>query len=101
MFTDPLGICDNFKFRIGNVLYSTQVYVVRKASFQLLLGTEFIWKAGIGLFPRWGAIMLSLPEFQVIQGTCERITADKASFRLQIRRNWSVRRSIHLLLQSR
>jgi Zinc knuckle len=75
MFTDPLGICDNFKFRIGNVLYSTQVYVVRKASFQLLLGTEFIWKAGIGLFPRWGAIMLSLPEFQ---GTCERITADKA-----------------------
>jgi len=61
MFTDPLGICDNFKFRIGNVLYSTQVYVVHKASFQLLLGTEFIWNAGIGLFPRWGAIMLSLP----------------------------------------
>jgi hypothetical protein len=78
MFTDPLGICDEFKFRIGNVVYTTQVYIVRKASFQLLLGTEFIWKAGIGLFPRWGAIMLSLPEFQVIQGTCERITTDKA-----------------------
>jgi len=54
------------------------LYVVRKASFQLLLRTEFIWKAGIGLFPRWGAIMLSLPEFQVIQGTGERISADKA-----------------------
>ena len=78
MFTDPIGICDDFKFRIGNVLYATRVYVVRKASFQLLLGTEFIWKAGIGLFPRWGAIMFSLPEFQVIKGTCERITADKA-----------------------
>ena len=78
MFTDPIGICDDFKFRIGNVLYATRVYVVRKASFQLLLGTEFIWKAGVGLFPRWGAIMFSLPEFQVIKGTCERITADKA-----------------------
>jgi hypothetical protein len=78
MFTDPLGICDDFKFRIGNVLYSTQVYVAHKASLQLLLGTEFIWKAGIRLFPRWGAIVLSLSEFQVIQGTCECITADKA-----------------------
>jgi len=78
MFTEPICICDDFKFRIGDVLYATRVYVVRKASFQLLLGTEFIWKAGVGLFPRWGAIMFSLPEFQVIKGTCERITADKA-----------------------
>jgi RNase H-like domain found in reverse transcriptase/Reverse transcriptase (RNA-dependent DNA polymerase) len=78
MFTEPLGICNNFQFHIGNVVYSTLVYVVCKASFQLLLGTEFIWKAGITLFPRWGAIMLSLPEFQVIRGTCERVSADKA-----------------------
>jgi hypothetical protein len=77
-FTHPLGICDNFKLRIGNVLHSTHVYVGRKASFQLLLGTEFIGKASISLFPRWGAIMLSLPEFQVIQRTCKRISVDKA-----------------------
>jgi len=30
------------------------------------------------LFPRWRAIIVSLPEFQVIKGTCERITAGKA-----------------------
>jgi len=63
LFTDPIGICDDFSFRIGNILYHTSVYVVKKASFQLPLGNEFIWNAGIGLLPRWGAIMLSLPEF--------------------------------------
>jgi hypothetical protein len=52
MFTDPIEVCEEFKFRIGNVLYSSRVYVVRKASFQLLLGTQFMWKMGMGLFPR-------------------------------------------------
>ena len=78
MFTDPIGVCDDFRFKLGDTMYTTKVYVVRKASFQLLLGNEFLWTVGIGLFPRLGAIMVSYPEFQVIKGSCERITADKA-----------------------
>ena len=78
MFTDPIGICDEFRFRIGKVGYITKVYVVKKASFQLLLGNEFMWKFGMALFPRWGAVMISLPTFQVVKGSCERISADKA-----------------------
>src|SRR5271170_8420267 len=78
MFTDPIGVCDDFRFKLGNTVYTTKVYVVCKASFQLLLGNEFLWTVGIGLFPRLGAIMVSYPEFQVIKGSCECITADKA-----------------------
>jgi hypothetical protein len=43
MSIDPIEICDDFKFRIGSLSYSTWVCVVRTASFQLLLGIEFIW----------------------------------------------------------
>jgi hypothetical protein len=78
MFTDPIGVCDDFRFKLGNTTYTVKVYVVRKASFQLLLGNEFLWAVGIGLFPRLGAIMISYPEFQVLRGSCERITPETA-----------------------
>ena len=74
MFTDPIGVCNDFRFKLGNAMYTTKVYVIHKASFQLLLGNEFLWTVGIGLFPQLGAIMISYPEFQVLKGSCERIT---------------------------
>ena len=51
MFTDPIRVYDDFQFKLGNTMYTTKVYVVRKASFQLLLGNEFFWTVCIGLFP--------------------------------------------------
>jgi len=78
MFTDPIGVCDDFHFRLGNTMHTTKVYVVRNASFQLLFGNEFLWMIAIGLFPKLGTIMILHPEFQVIKGSCERITAEKA-----------------------
>ena len=78
MFTDPIGVCDDFRFKLGNTTYITKVHVVCKASFQLLLGNEFLWIVGVGLFPRLGAIMILYPEFQVLKGSCERITPDMA-----------------------
>ena len=33
MFTDPLGVYDDFRFKLGNTVYTPKVYVVRKASF--------------------------------------------------------------------
>src|SRR5204862_467131 len=43
-----------------------------------LLGNEFLWTVGGGLFPRLGAIMISYPEFQVLKGSCECITPNTA-----------------------
>ena len=78
MFTDPVGVCDDFQFKLGNTVYTTKIYIIRKASFQLLLGNKFLWKVGISLFPQLSAIMISYLEFQVLKGSCERITPDKA-----------------------
>jgi len=78
MYTDPIGVCDAFQFRLENTLYTVKVYVVRKGSFQLLLGNKFLWMVGIGLFPQLGAIMILYPEFQVLRGSCECIMPDKA-----------------------
>ncbi|KAI5781875.1 hypothetical protein EDC01DRAFT_632580 [Geopyxis carbonaria] len=49
----PAGFCPSFKFMFGSSVFDIQAYVVDSAPFQLLLGTEFLWATGAGLFPRW------------------------------------------------
>ena len=71
MWTQPLGICDAFKFRIRHVVYTVKAYVVLSAGFDLLLGNEFLWSTGAALFPRWGAFALCFPEFQFLSATCD------------------------------
>jgi len=68
-----MGICDTFRFNINHVAYTVKVYVVHTASFQLLLGNEFLWMTGAALFPRWGAFALLLPVAQFLTATCELI----------------------------
>jgi hypothetical protein len=78
MNTTPMGMCKEYKFSISDVEFTVQVYVVKKASFQLLLGNEFLWKVGAALFPRWGAFAITLPTFKIINATCHRINAKDA-----------------------
>ncbi|KAI5778989.1 hypothetical protein EDC01DRAFT_634099 [Geopyxis carbonaria] len=42
----PAGFCPAFKFRFGSFEFDIEAYVVDKAPFQLLLGTEFLWATG-------------------------------------------------------
>lgn len=51
---EPLGVAEKFVFRISNKYFAIRVYIVDKANYQLLLGTEFMVTTGCGLFPRWG-----------------------------------------------
>jgi hypothetical protein len=51
MTTDPVGVCHEFKFKLGPFIYTVKAYVVRKASFQLLLGNEFLWSVGYESVP--------------------------------------------------
>ncbi|KAI5789054.1 hypothetical protein EDC01DRAFT_631103 [Geopyxis carbonaria] len=57
----PAGFCPSFKFRFGTSTYDIEAYVVDNAPFQLLLGTEFLWATGAGLFPRWNRVILTAP----------------------------------------
>jgi hypothetical protein len=78
MNTTPMGMCRDYKFSIGEIMFTIRVYVVKKASFQLLLGNEFLWKVGAALFPRWGAFAITLPTFMIINATCHQIDARDA-----------------------
>ena len=71
MESTPLGICDAYQFRINDVAYMVRVYVVKHATFALLLGNEFLWAAGAALFPRWGAFALTIPVAQFLTATCD------------------------------
>ncbi|KAI5802968.1 hypothetical protein EDC01DRAFT_627780 [Geopyxis carbonaria] len=57
----PAGFCPSFKFRFGSFQFDIQAYVVETAPFQLLLGTEFLWATGAGIFPRWNKLILTTP----------------------------------------
>jgi hypothetical protein len=48
----PVGICDEFIFRLGGIQFTIKTYVCERAGFQLLLGTHFWWSVGAALFPR-------------------------------------------------
>ena len=42
--------------------------MVDKAPFQLLLGTQFLWATGAGIFPKWNRVVITVPklmEFKV------------------------------------
>ena len=42
--------------------------MVDKAPFQLLLGTQFLWATGAGIFPKWNLVVITVPkqmEFKV------------------------------------
>ena len=71
MESTPMGICDSFQFRINDVTYMVRVYVVKQATFALLLGNKFLWAAGAALFPRWGAFALTIPVAQFLLTTCK------------------------------
>jgi hypothetical protein len=73
MTTDPVGVCHEFKFQLSTVMYTVKAYVVRKASFQLLLGNEFLWSVGAALFPRWGAFAVTYPAVAMIKASCKKV----------------------------
>lgn len=71
----PLGVADKFVFRISDKYFVVKVYIVDSANYQLLLGTEFMVTTGVGLFPRWGKIVLTIPARIEVDASCKRITA--------------------------
>ena len=75
--TTPIGVCDKFMFNLGDVCYTTKVYVCEKVAFQLLLGNYFLWSIGAVLFPRMGKVMITRPALRVIAATCELLTANQ------------------------
>lgn len=42
IFTDPIGVYDDFRFKLGNIIYITKIYVICKALFQFLLNNKFL-----------------------------------------------------------
>ena len=58
----PAGVCEEFSFRMGELQFSVKAYVVDRAPFQLLLGTQFMWATGAGVFPRWNRLVLTIPK---------------------------------------
>jgi hypothetical protein len=58
---EPEGICTSFQFFMGTLKFTTKVYIVNKAPFQLLLGTQFLRATGAGVFPRWNRVILTVP----------------------------------------
>jgi len=58
----PAGVCEEFSFLMGDLQFSVRDYVVDRAPFQLLLGTQFMWATGAGIFPRWNRLILTIPE---------------------------------------
>lgn len=56
-------ICEGFSFHMAKVKFKVQAYVVDRALFQLLLGTQFLWATGAGIFPRWNRVVLTIPVF--------------------------------------
>ena len=58
---EPEGVCTSFQFFMGTLKFTTKVYIVNKAPFQLLLGTQFLWATGAGVFPRWNRVILTVP----------------------------------------
>jgi hypothetical protein len=62
----PMGIYRDYKFSIEEIIFIIRIYIMKKISFQLLLGNEFLWKIDIILFPYWGAFIIILPIFMII-----------------------------------
>lgn len=67
----PVGICDEFSFRLGGIQFTIKTYVCERAGFQLLLGTHFWWSVGAAMLPRLGKIILTRPALRVISATCD------------------------------
>jgi hypothetical protein len=64
----PAGVCEEFSFSMGMINFKVRTYVVDKAPFQLLLGTQFLWATGAKLFPKWNRVVVTVPtlmEFKV------------------------------------
>jgi hypothetical protein len=78
MTTEPIGVCPEFKFKLSDFTYTVKAYVVRKASFQLLLGNEFLWSVGAALFPRWGAFAVTYPAVAMIKASCKKVDSATA-----------------------
>lgn len=73
----PLGICDEFNFKLGGIQFTIKIYVCKCAGFQLLLGTHFWWSMGAALFPRLGKIILTRPALRIISATCDILPPEK------------------------
>jgi hypothetical protein len=67
----PIGICDEFIFKLGGVQFTIKTYVCERAAFQLLLGNHFWWSVGAALFPRLGKIIITRPALRIITATCD------------------------------
>lgn len=72
---EPLGMAEKFVFRVKEKYFAVRVYVVDTANYQLLLGTEFMVTTGVGLFPRWGKVIMTIPSRIELEACCKRITA--------------------------
>ena len=57
----PAGVCEAFTFNMGSVKFKVRAYVVDQAPFQLLLGTQFLWATGAGIFPKWNRVIITVP----------------------------------------
>ena len=72
----PLGHAPKFVFRIGTVHFVLKVYIVESANYQLLLGTTFMHEVGAGLFPKWRAIVLTIPMRISVHASTDAIQRD-------------------------
>lgn len=81
--TSPIGIAEKFVFKLESKYFAVKVYIVEKANFQLLLGTEFMVAVGAALFPRWSTIMVTIPGKLQITAYCKRISVAQGSPPLQ------------------
>ncbi|GAO49753.1 hypothetical protein G7K_3895-t1 [Saitoella complicata NRRL Y-17804] len=67
--TYPIGIVDRFFCRLNGQDYIIKVYVIESASFQLLVGTKFMWLIGASLFPQYGCIAIEKPVKMVLDAS--------------------------------
>lgn len=71
---EPLGVAEKFVFKLRDKFFAVRVYVVDKANYQLLLGTEFMVTTSVGLFPQWGKVIMTIPVRIELDACCKRIT---------------------------
>ncbi|KAF8456192.1 hypothetical protein BGX38DRAFT_66639 [Terfezia claveryi] len=74
VLTSPIGVAERYVFKLQEKSFAVRVYVVERASYQLLLGTEFMVATGAALFPRWSRIIITIPGKLEIEAFCKRVS---------------------------
>lgn len=71
--TTPLGMLSSIQFEVKEQPFVVKAYVVQEAAFDLLIGSSFMIRYAVALFPAWSAIVIARPVLITIAASCQRL----------------------------